>query len=180
MIKYKLTDQQMRTHNGFQWELGKPVETSGEGDLCGPGWLHYYDDPILAVLLNPIHANIANPRLFECSATGKHKLDRGLKGGCTQMTLNKELDLPTLTRLNQVAFGILCALEVYRDPAFVEWANAWISGNDRTKESADAAAAYAAAYAASASYAAYAANAAAYAKRKLDLITLAHKAMEIT
>ena len=57
MKGYKLTNQEMQTHNGFQWELGEWQETSGEGGLCGPGWLHYYSDPLLAVLLNPIHAD---------------------------------------------------------------------------------------------------------------------------
>ena len=180
MIKYKLTDQQMRTHNGFQWELGKPVETSGDGDLCGPGWLHYYDDPILAVILNPIHANIANPRLFECSAKGKHKLDRGLKGGCTLMHLIEELELPYVSHVNRIAFGILCALEINKDPAFVTWANNWLIGKDSTRQSAYVAYANAAANADYAAYAAKAAKAATAAKSNIDLIAIAQKAMEIT
>ena len=39
---YKLTDQKMQTHGGYQWVLGEWHEKSGEGELCGPGWLIRY------------------------------------------------------------------------------------------------------------------------------------------
>lgn len=37
MKKYKLTSQQLTTHGGFKWEIGKKYITIGEGELCGPG-----------------------------------------------------------------------------------------------------------------------------------------------
>ena len=172
MKKYKLTDQNLQTYNGFQCELGVKKTTSGEGNLCSPGWLHYYHSPLLAVLLNPIHANIKSPRLFEIKAEGKHLDDNGLKGGCTEMTLVKELKLPAVTLAQKIAFGILCAKEVEKDVAWNLWADKWLSGEDRSK---DAAAAYAA-YAARAACAADAAYAA-YAEKKLDLKKIAKKAM---
>jgi len=36
-------------------------------------------------------------------------------------------------------FGILCALAVYREPGYMAWAEAWLSGADRSPESAQAA-----------------------------------------
>jgi len=87
MIVYKLTDQKMQTPGGYQWEHGVTRETDGSGDLCGSGWLHYYHDPLLAVLLNPIHADIEDPILWEAEAEGLHRDDKGLKGGCTKLTL---------------------------------------------------------------------------------------------
>jgi hypothetical protein len=168
MKKYKLTDQDIRTHNGFQWELGKEVITDGENEeLCNKHWLHYYHHPLLAVLLNPIHAKIDNPRLFEVKALGKHLNDNGLKGGCTKMTLVKEIELPEITLNQQIAFGILCSLAVYKESTYILWANDWLNNVDRS-----AARAYAAANAASnanaaadAAYAAYAAADAADAAR---------------
>jgi len=41
-IAYKLTNSKMRTFNGFQWELGKWYETTGEGKFYSSGWLHFY------------------------------------------------------------------------------------------------------------------------------------------
>ena len=162
MKKYKLTDQNMRTHRGFQWRLNEEQIVNGNSNnLCNSHWLHYYHSPLLAVLLNPIHANISNPRLFEVKATGKHLNDRGLKGGCTKMTLVKELELPQFTLNQKIAFGILCSLEVYKEKSFVLWANNWLNDINRTDAAAYAAAnaAYAAADAA-AYAAAHAADAA--------------------
>ena len=161
MKKYKLTNQNLQTYEGCQWELGFKKTTSGEGGLCNAGWLHYYHSPLLAVLFNPIHADIVNPRLFEIKAEGKHLDDNGLKGGCTEMTLVKELKLPEVTLTQKIAFGILCVKEIVEDVAWNLWADKWLSGEDRSKDAADAA--YAA-YAGAAAYAAYAAGAA-YAAR---------------
>lgn len=107
MIKYKLTTRDLKTFNGFQWEIGKKVTTNGMGGLCSSGFLHYYHHPLLAVLLNPLHADITDPRLFEAEAEGIHLDDNGLKGGCTEMTLVREIDLPEITTTQKVAFGIL-------------------------------------------------------------------------
>ena len=67
---YKLTDRDGYTRRGRDgetlWEIGVERTASGEGELCGPGWIHAYTDPLLAVLLNPIHAEITEPRMFEC------------------------------------------------------------------------------------------------------------------
>jgi hypothetical protein len=130
MKKYKLTNQNMQTHNGCQWQLGEEKETSGFGEtLCNGSWLHYYDHPLLAILLNPIHAN---PRLFEIKAEGKHLTDNGLKGGCSKMTLIKELKLPEVTLNQRVIFGLLCASTVYKEESFLLWAANYANGKDRT------------------------------------------------
>jgi len=63
MKRYKLTDQNLQTHGGYQWVVGEWHKATGDGKaLCTDGWLHCYDSPELAVLLNPIHAGIENPR----------------------------------------------------------------------------------------------------------------------
>jgi hypothetical protein len=205
MIKaYKLTDSEMQTYDNTQWVLQEFKETSGKGGLCGPGWLHYYSDAKLAAFLNPIHAGFDKPRLFEIEVAESIKSDNGLKYGCTKMRLIKELQFIKPTTEQCIKFAIYCALEVCKDAAFIKWANNWLDGTDRSKESARAAAAadYAAwaadaAWAARVARAAYAADAAAawaagaadhaaywaaraayYAAGTLDLVAMAHKAME--
>jgi len=63
----------MQTYDEFQWELGEwyeiPEGKRGD-DLCSSSWFHCYDHPLLAVLLNPIHANFKNPLLFEVEVDG--------------------------------------------------------------------------------------------------------------
>ena len=165
MIVYKLTDQNLQTHGGYQWEPGVARETDGRGNLCGPGWLHYYHDPLLSALLNPIHADIADPVLWEAEAEGLHRDDRGLKGGCTRLTLLRRIELPQITTEQRIRFGILCAKVICDNPAWNAWADRWLDGSDRSQESAWAAteAAARAAEAAWATEAAWAAETAAWA-----------------
>jgi len=142
------------------WGEGISHTASGEGELCSAaGWLHAYSHPLLAVLLNPIHANIKNPKLWEAYGSGLKKSDHGLKLGFTKLTTKKEIALPVITDTQKIAFAILCALEVCKEPRFVTWANNWLSGKDRT---ADAAAYAVANAAANATYAAINAARAAY------------------
>lgn len=134
MKLYKLTDQDMRTHGGYQWELGKEVtvepDEHGERRLCTRTVLHAYRDPLLAVLMNPIHADIDSPRLFE--AEGEIVADDGAKVGCSQLRLVRELDVPQVTVEQRIRFAVLCALEVCDEPGFVTWAQRWLLGEDRT------------------------------------------------
>jgi len=75
---YKLTDQDMQTWKGFQWELNKWYETSGEGPLCSEGWLHGYEDPLLAMLHNHIHANIMITQDFSRWSMKVERTGRGI------------------------------------------------------------------------------------------------------
>ena len=173
MIRYKLTDQGMQTYGGTQWVLGEPKavpEADRSDEMCSSGVLHYYTSPEQAVLFNPIHADIPSPRLFRVEIDREVDCD-GLKGCCHSMTLLEELPLPVITTEQRAAFAIRCALEVYTDPAFVRWAEAWLSGEDRSADAARAAAraANAAAYATYTAYAADAARAAAHAANRFGL-----------
>jgi hypothetical protein len=139
-ILYKLTNQDMQTFNGFQWVLGEPRQAPGGGGLCSDAWLHAYTDPILAILLNPIHADIKNPKLFRCEGE-VCKTDHGLKVGCIKLTLLEELKIPKITTEQRVRFAILCAQKAMgtKCPEWSEWAAKWLSGENRTRESANAA-----------------------------------------
>ena len=208
-ILFKLTTQEGKTHNETQW--GENVTHEATGDikqgLCSDAWIHAYTHPLLAVLMNPVHADIENPILWEGKGEGEAKFEP-LKCGFRKFTTLKKIPLPEVTDVQKVAFGILCAKEVYKDKdsSWNQWADKWLSGEDRTEASAAAyaAAADAAAYAANAAraaanaaaYASNAAYAAAYAARaaanaaanaayasaskgkELDFVSIALKAME--
>jgi hypothetical protein len=167
---WKLTDQNGVTKNDTQWGINASHETSGEGELCSSGWLHAYEDPILGLLLNPIHANFASPRLWEAEADGKIEKDGQLKFGCTKLTTVKEHRVPEITMEMKIRFAILVAMEVCKDEKWTAWAQRWLDGSDRSREAANDAwyAANAAWYAAdtawrAANVAKYAADAAKYA-----------------
>lgn len=193
MKKYKLTTQFMTTHKGFQWKLGRKEIIEKEGnELCSGEVFHFYDSPELAILLNPIHANITNPRLFEveCEVVSHD----GLKGGSKIMKIEKELPLPEISLTQKIAFGIYCAMTAHNEPIWSKWAKNWIDGTDRSTKAAKAAKAAAntnaaanAANAAKAAKAANTANAAFYAalaafyaaKIKKMLKVAAKKAMKV-
>jgi len=184
---YKLTDENNQTYGNCQWGENVEHRVEGKGNLCTNGWIHFYKNPLLAVLLNPLHGdyNLDTAHLWECNASGKTKEDRGLKWGASRVKTIKRVKLPKVTTKQRVKFGILCALEVYHEKGFVKWANNWLSGKDITADAAravahvayvDAAAyaAYAAAYAVDA--VAYAVDAVAYA---VDAVAYAAYAVEI-
>ena len=143
---YKLTNQDMTTHAGCQWVVGELVETNGVGELCGPGWLHCYSDPLVALMHNPIHADIDKPRLWRCEAEGSMKDDRGLKRGYTRLRLVEEMPTEAVTIRQRVLYAILCTRAVLSRgtiPVWDAWADAYMAG-DVTEAAAWAAAARAA------------------------------------
>lgn len=181
---YKLTDQDGYTRRDYDnaclWGEDVSHSGTGKGELCGPGYIHAYTHPLLAVLLNPIHAKFHSPRLWE--AEGKiAKSDRGLKVGCVTLKTIREMPLPVVTTEQRVRFAILCAKAMCTDATWLAWANGWLDGTDRTAraEAAWAAeAARAAARAAEAAEAAWAAAwAAARAAKPIDLIAIAEEAV---
>jgi len=171
IIKYKLTTQGIKTREGevneTRWEVGKWVEATGDikRGLCSEAYVHWYAHPLLAVLLNPIHAGIENPRLWEVETDGDSATDGQLKGGSRRVRLTKEIPVPNITLEQCVRFAILCAKRVCVDKQWNKWANGWLSGANRTADAAGAAA--------------YATEAADSAGRPLDLVVLAEQAMNI-
>jgi len=159
--RYKLTDQDGYTRRGQSnetlWKIGEWVEATGNPrqDLCSDGWIHWYSHPLLAVLMNPIHACIKNPRLWEIETGGEEKTDHELKGGSRRVRSIKELPVPRVTTAQLVRVAILCGKKVYKDVKWLQWADGWLSGKDKSARAArDAAAACAAYAAADAAYAA--------------------------
>ena len=117
MKLYKLTKQDISTYGGFTFELGKKhiKKKIKNPELCSSDVFHAYGDINLAFLLNPIHADIKNPRLFE--AKGKVVVRDFGKVGCFDFKLVREIkypkwvgsDIDTKVRLY---FALLCAKEV--------------------------------------------------------------------
>ena len=159
---YKLTTQDNYTRKGEYnqclWGEGISHSGTGTGNLCGPGYIHAYTSPLLAVLLNPIHANLSSPKLWEAEGEVA-KTDMGLKVGCVTLKLGIQIPLPTITIRQRVIFAILCARAVgFVNSVWDEWADAYIN---KTKSKYAAAYATTAAATAATTYATYAAATAA-------------------
>jgi hypothetical protein len=142
-IRYKLTTQDMKTRAGFpqeiRWEIGKWVEATGnmQQPLCTDAWIHWYDHPLLAVLLNSRHADIDDPRLWEIETDGEECLDGQFKGGSRRVRLMKELPLPVVTTNELIRWAILCVKQVHHGEKWNAWADDWLSGTKRRLPAAD-------------------------------------------
>ena len=211
MKLYKLTEQDGTTyHKSMSWKVGKTnrVKKCNNPELCSGDVIHAYKNKNLALLLNPNHANIKNPLVFECS--GKVVVDDWEKCGVFSLKCEKKMRLPKwYTDENQhkrvmVMFAIFCAesvIKIYEDkypnddrPRKAIGAAKEYLKSDKKAARAAAYAARAYAYAsaadaarAAASHAAAAAAADAYASAayaaydvdKIDFCKLADKAVKI-
>jgi hypothetical protein len=135
MILYKLTDEDGYTRRGKENETRWAEDTThtaiGTGGLCTDGVIHAYEHPLIASFMNPIHASIQNPLLWECEGEIIAR-DGQMLCGCKTLTLLNPMPMPEITTAQRVRISIKCALLVYHDPGFVSWANGWLNGSDHT------------------------------------------------
>ncbi len=173
-MNVKWTDKNSQTYGGMQWGEGITHKLThkgaGTGRLCTINWLHYYQDELLAVLMNSIHAHYNEQfgQMWEITARGIISVEPD-KCGCTELTMLREIEKPIVTTEQRIWFGILCAQAVrhlVNDPWMEKW-DMWVS-NRLEDDKLIAATVYAA------SAAAYAI----YANNDIDLVAIAHKAVE--
>ena len=192
---YKLTGQKNQTKYDCLWVPGEwnpKGVLSGEGGLCSGGFYHAYDtpEPLVALFLNPIHGGYQEPVVWKAEWRGKREDDGVMKFGATELRLIEKVSVPSQTTVQRVAFGIFTARAVYQDPTFNDWADKWLSGEDRSWSAAasvaESAVLSAAASAESAAWSAWsaasAASAAASAESvgfRLVLADSAKRAMEV-
>ena len=133
---YKITDSADQTYGKCQWGEGITIKTSGEGEMCGEGYTHWYTDPRLAVLFNPIHGDFDLETAHLWEGEGEIIKTDGLKVGCIEATTLKRINFPIISTEQKVKFAILCALEVYNEEKFIRWAHNWLDNVDRTEATA--------------------------------------------
>jgi hypothetical protein len=141
------------------WAVGVEHKTAGTGtQLCTADVIHAYEHPLIAVLMNPVHAdfNPARMRLFVAEGEIVAR-EVQLKCGVHALKIVEEIPVPVLTTEQRVKFAILCAKTVCKDAEWNAWADKWLSCDDRSAAAAAAWAEIAAAWAAAAAWGAAAA-----------------------
>ena len=138
MKYYKLTDENNRTKD-TQWGEGVTHEARSTGNkLCSSDVIHVYDHPLKAAIFNSLHADFLEPILWQCKVR-KIVANDGLKVGVKRCTTIQQIPVTEISSNQRVRFGILCALAVYKEKTFIQWAKDWLSKKDRTAEAAWAA-----------------------------------------
>jgi len=134
-ILYKLTDSNNYTALYTQWKPGITVVARERGrTLCTGQVLHAYRDPVLAILMNPLHADFKDPKMLVCE--GHVVVNDGTKVGCKSLKAIKWTKSPEVTKEQMIRFAILSVLMVYDEKKYIKWANKWLSGKDRTPKTA--------------------------------------------
>jgi len=143
MKVYKITDKDGFTRRGKDGETkwGKNVRhriTNKGNTLCPDEVFHCYKDPHLAIFMNPSHGNYDSKtlQLWE-SETSKIINDDGTKSGCKTLTTIKVIPTPIITTEQLVEIAIRCAMKVYDDEKFQDWAMKWTMNQDRSEAAAD-------------------------------------------
>lgn len=186
---YKLTDKDGVTGADYdaplQWAAGVAHEIAADdyrGVLCDRGILHAYESPLVAVFMNPIHANYGPARLWRCETDAEVVRNDQLLCGVRRLTCVEELPLPEIKTAARVHAAIVCAWEVCDEPKWRSWATRWLSGEDRSAESAErarrAAPAWAAVWAAGVAAAAWVAEVVATERPELDLHAIIERAIK--
>lgn len=134
MKLYKLTDENDQTRSNTQWGENVTHEASGEGELCGPGWLHAYTHPLLAIFFNPTHAMFKNPHLW--TAEGEIEKEDDRKVGCKKLTTIEQIPLPTITTEQRITIAILAVKTICADEMWNDWADNWLNGKNRSTDAA--------------------------------------------
>lgn len=133
MKKYKITNQDMTTYADCKWEIGVKKEIAIPGNtLCSDQVFHFYDSPEIAVLLNPIFYNYKNYRMWEID--GDEVSHDGLKGGSKWQTLVREVRVPIIALEKKIQIAILLTHKIAKCtiPEWNKWADAYLSGDDRS------------------------------------------------
>ncbi|TXH44754.1 MAG: hypothetical protein E6Q97_32260 [Desulfurellales bacterium] len=139
---YKLTDAQGRTRAGEDnertWAVGVTHKTAGTGTrLCSSDVIHAYEHPLIAVLMNPIHAML-NPwqiRLF--LAEGEIVARDNFYLGVHSLKVVEELPVPKLLLGVRVQLAIWAAKHTCTDASWNQWADDWLNNLDRSEFSAE-------------------------------------------
>ncbi len=124
MQTYLLTDVNGRSRRGTTIETNR---TNGKrqfgGDVVSQNIWECADTPLLAVMINPLHAESVYPRLFEIRGFGQEQ---------NEIYRIRETGLPKVLPEQKLVFAMYCLRSLTPDAVFVAWVERWLANIDRT------------------------------------------------
>ena len=132
---YKLTEWNYKSKDNRIWGEGIEHTTIGGGVFSDPCWIHAYSHPVLASLLNCIGECFTNPVLWEAESGPRLEGPSGINVATTRLKTIKIIPLPELTLEQKIKIALRCVLSQLESEEYAEWAQKWLDGSDRTRES---------------------------------------------
>lgn len=132
MKRYVVVNQQGDTFAHQHIEEGRVMHSANTGSeepivrIIMSG----FDSPLLAALEYP--GSNEGIRLFMLQ-TWQTEADKSNPQACTTV---KEVEAPSISLEEKLGFFVSAALEVYKNRDFKKWARKWLSGEDRSADSA--------------------------------------------
>lgn len=125
MRKYLLVDLKGRSRRGMLIEADRAVANRRlGGEIVSRNIWECADSPLLAVIINPLHAECVRPRLFELRGVfDDQKID---------LRRIREVAVPGVSPEQKLAFSMYCIRSLAPDHAFAAWAERWLSNIDRS------------------------------------------------
>ncbi|MFV1997071.1 MAG: hypothetical protein ACC641_03575 [Acidiferrobacterales bacterium] len=125
MRKYLLANLEGRTRRGMTIEINRTFgKRQYSSDIVSRNIWECADTPLLAIMINPLHAECVRPRLFEI---------RG-EFGQGQNTIHRvgEVILPDVSPEQKLAFAMYCVRSIVPEHAFGAWVERWLANIDRS------------------------------------------------
>ena len=133
MARYLLTDAENHTWRGSTIYPGHSVFSSNTQDnIVSTNADEMGESPLVAIMLNPWHSQLEQQKMLELefSQISVVKSDPRIS------MLVRETQVPSVTTDQKIVFALMVIQEVYKNEVFCNWSESWISGNDRSPESA--------------------------------------------
>jgi len=147
---YKFLTPQLTSHNDFQWKLGETYTIDKPGNrMCSKQVFHCYNHPLLAEFVMPMHLSGKDYDLYKIEVPEFINSD-GLKFVSKSQKVIEKIERSVITNEHRIEIAIRVAKLVCVNVEWNAWADKWLTGEDRSEESA--ASAY---YASAVDYAPY-------------------------
>jgi len=98
-------------------------------------WIVALTNPVLACLLQRAYTDEEDLTLWDCYGYVEYVMRPNL-ALCTEMVYNQKARKPIISHLTRVKFGLGCVSKVYKSPVFMNWILDWVSGKDRSAQTA--------------------------------------------
>lgn len=128
---YLITDGDDKTLNNVIW-----TENCTNEQYSNPNYLFsVYDDPVLALMMNAAYEGYKNPHLW--LVEGEKDISFGFRHECKKLKAIKKLNVDEPTDIQRISFAILCSIHLMKNQFYKIWAKNYLSGVNRTKETAE-------------------------------------------